>query len=127
MKRPKQTTGNRVVPERERARVARKASYLGSPEHKTLRWWGGLPQGRRPRPKKQLTTPCPLLTETDRERATEWVRKAIRRGDCEFVEGDGDFPKRIWHRDENGQLWRGLLVNRTTGEYKGWPETDEGF
>ncbi len=84
---------------------------------------GRVPQGARPRPRKQLTTPCPLVTEADRERATTWVRAAIRQGGYRFVEGDGDFPKHIWHRDESGRMWRGLCVNRTTGEYKGWPET----
>ncbi len=52
-------------------------------------------------------------------RTTEWVRAAIRQGSYEFVEGDGDFPERIWHRDESGRMWRGLCVNRMTGECKG--------
>lgn len=131
MKRPESITVSRPgsLPDS----LARQASYLGSSEHRTSRWWGGLPQARldragnvRSRPKKQHTTPCPLVTEADRSRATEWVRTALRQGQFRFVEGDGEFPKHIWHTDENGQRWLGMCVNRTTGEYKGWPDSGYG-
>src|ERR1700693_4510158 len=59
------------------------ASYAGSKEHKSQRWWGGLPGARVGadgiawRPKKQLTTIGPLVTDSDQFRATTWVREAL--------------------------------------------------
>ena len=111
--------------------AAELAVYVGSEEHKVKRWWGGLPAARRRkdgrirRPKKQRTTVCPLVTEEDRERATRWIREAIGNGQCRFVDGDGRFPKHIWHTDDDGGHWRGLCVNPEQGEYKGWPVTEE--
>ena len=108
------------------------ARYVGSPEHKTHKWWGGLPAayvpdgGQASRPGKQQTTICHLLTEEDRDRATEWVQTALRTGRFRYYDGDQEYPKKIWYRDETGQLWFGLCVNGVLGEYKGWPaEEDE--
>jgi len=58
------------------------ARYVGSPEHKDQKWWGGLPQafaginGVATRPDKEDTTICTLYSEEDRERATMWVQSA---------------------------------------------------
>ena len=107
------------------------ATYVGSEEHKAKRWWGGMPGVRRrkggeiQRPKKQHTTVCPLVTEEDRERATLWIREAIRNRQCRFVDGDGQFPKHVWHTDDGGEHWHGRCVNSEKGEYKGWPVTEE--
>lgn len=113
------------------------AKYVGSAEHKSQAWWGGLPRayvkkdGTASRPKKQKTTICPLVSNADRERATEWVRQALKGGSVRFYEGDKDFPKHIWYEDSNGQYWFGFCVNGVSGEYKGWPiereEKDEVF
>lgn len=62
------------------------ASHRGSGEHKGRRWWGGLPEARQllggkvGRRGKQQTTLCPLTTDEDRDRATDWVRQAIAKG-----------------------------------------------
>ena len=110
--------------------LAERASYVGSPEHKLKRWWGGQPGlwkrrgGRLKRPKRQHTTPCPLHTAEDQKIATGWVREAIRQRHFEYVEGDQDFPKKLWHIDDEGRMWQGTCINRTTGEYKGWPEIE---
>ena len=103
-----------------------RARYAGSSEHKDKKWWGGspsarqLPGGRVGRRGKQHTTLCPLTTEKDRARATEWVRQAIANGQYKFHEGDKEFPKKIWHRAD-GRIWFGLCFNQGSGEYKGWP------
>lgn len=110
--------------------VVGQASYVGSAEHKAFRWWGGLPQarvgkdGKATRPKKQKTTICDLVDEADRQRATEWVKLAIRSGQCRFYEGDKDFPKHIWYY-ANGRIWFGYCINGTAGQYKGWPIEEE--
>ena len=81
-------------------------------------------RGRVGRRGKQTTTIFPLTSNEDRDRATEWLRRAIRAGQFRFVEADQDFPKKIWYH-ERGQTWLGLCVNTKSGEYKGWPIDEE--
>ncbi len=103
------------------------ASYLGSKEHKIIRWWGGLPGARlgkggvAKRPKKQLTTICHLVTDEDREKATGYVKEALSKGQFHYSDGDKVYPKHIWHEDATGQRWSGFCINGESGEYKGWP------
>jgi hypothetical protein len=110
--------------------LAQRVDYVGSPEHKDRAWWCGLPQARwrsgEPprRPKKQLTSVCQLVTESERARAVRMLRSAIKAGQYAFVEGDEDFPKRVWYI-EDGQGWEALCINRTAGQYKGWPVDEE--
>lgn len=106
------------------------ARYVGSPEHKAKRWWGGLPtvkikQGVASRPKKQHTTICPLTASHQRDTATTWVRTALRNRQYLFRDGDKDYPKHIWHQDENGQFWFGFSINQVQGTYKGWPVAED--
>jgi hypothetical protein len=123
MARPKQIAPRTPLTKAE----ANVAFYLGSKEHKVARWWGGLPGakirsgGIVKRPKKQLTTICPLLTDADRVRATGWVQEALQQLQYRFFEGDKTYPKHIWYRDKDGQFWFGLCVNGISGSYKGWP------
>lgn len=110
--------------------LANAAKYVGSREHKRGRWWGGSgsapgTDGALNRPKKQLTTICPLHTPEDQTKATGWVRQAISAGRFLFVEGDKQFPKHVWHEDADGRNWIGRCVNSVQGEYKGWPATRE--
>jgi hypothetical protein len=112
--------------------VIETARYVGSKEHKVERWWGGLPgaykneDGKATRPSKQDTTICPLVTATDRDNATGWVRAALRNGQVKYVEGDKDFPKKIWYQEgPTGPIWSGLCVNSVAGEYKGWPISED--
>ena len=90
------------------------ACYVGSAEHKTHRWWGGLPAPiptkvvQRPEFGRLQTTICPLTKDADRIGATAWVRAALIAGQSRFYEGDKDFPKHIWYQDHTGQLWFGF-------------------
>ena len=104
------------------------ACYVGSAEHKSKRWWGGLPHGyvnqsgEAIRPKKQQTTICPLITEAERLAATIWVQNALRAGQVKYYESDKDFPARIWYRDAaTNKIWIGYCLNSVLGQYKGWP------
>jgi hypothetical protein len=113
------------------AQIAR-AEYVGSEEHKADRWWGGLPKayvgvdGEAKRPNKQKTTICHLVTETDRQKATGWVRAALMQRQFKYLEGDKDFPARIWYREPGtGQLWIGYCLNGILGQYKGWPGVED--
>ena len=126
MKRPSQRP-TRILSQEEREELANRAVYTGSPEHKKSDWWGGLPQawdlgdGRIGRPGKEQTTECPLTSPKDKVRATAWLREAIRTGQYRYFEGNNEgFPNRVWH-EANGLIWVGWCINRTSGEYKGWP------
>jgi hypothetical protein len=84
------------------------------------------PDGKAPRPRKQLTTICPLTADADRQRATEWVHAALAAGQVRHYQGDKTFPARIWYRDAaTDTLWMGYCVNGTLGQYKGWPIEEE--
>lgn len=115
-----------ALPSADIEQLANAAKYVGSGEHKLGRWWGGQghapgPGGALRRPKKQLTTICPLRTLEDQTKATGWIREAISAGRFLFVEGDKRFPKHVWHEDADGQSWVGRCVNSVQGTYKGWP------
>lgn len=126
VRRPRPQPSRKPLTADERHKLAARATYVGSPEHKDRKWWGGLPQARwrsgRPprRPKKQLTTVCWLVTEADRETATRYLHTAIAAGQYVFIEGDKEFPKKVWY-SEAGQSWFGYCINRVEGTYKGWP------
>ena len=106
----------------EREEVARRARYVGSPEHKNAGRWGGVPAAGARGPR--LTTICPMTSAKDKHTATAWLRQAIRSGQYRFVRGDRDFPKHVWYRDETGKIWCGRCINRELGTYKGWPITE---
>lgn len=103
------------------------ASYVGSGEHKSVKWWGGRPlakigkDGVARRPRKQLTTICPRVTDAEREEASGWVRFALAAGQLRYFEGDKTYPKHIWYMQPNGQYWFGFAINEIAGTYKGWP------
>lgn len=107
------------------------AQYVGGKEHKSVRWWGGLPgayvggSAAATRPKKQKTTICPLVAVADRDCATTWVKEAIRSGQYRFREGDKSFPKHVWYRDADGRIWFGFCTNGVLKEYQGWPIDEE--
>ena len=111
------------------AALAERCEYVGSEEHKDQRSWLGLPRPRR-RP-RNVATICPLVTEKDRQQATRWVRNAILERNFDRTDWRNGFPRKIWYRDDCGQVWYGFLTNQgaganPVGHYKGWPiEEDE--
>ena len=131
LQRPSQKRERPTLSDDQRQALAERARYVGSDEHKIHGWWGAFPRarqlrgGRVGRPRKQTTTVCPLTTEQDRHLATEWLRSAIHAGRYRFVETDQDFPKKVWHEDESGQVWFGMCTNTKAGEYQGWPIDEE--
>lgn len=104
--------------------VAEQCEYVGSSEHKDQRFWLGLPRPRR-RP-RNVATICPMVTTRERDIATGWVRTAISAGQFDRTDWRNGFPRRVWYRDDNGQIWYGFLTNQGAGpssaaQYKGWP------
>ncbi len=41
-----------------------------------------------------------------------------------FVQADQVFPKKVWYK-ASGQVWFGYCINTQSGEYKGWPISEE--
>lgn len=104
--------------------LAERCEYVGSTEHKDQRSWLGLPRPRR-RP-RDVATIRPLVTERDRAQATNWVRSAIVQGNFDRTGWRNGFPRKIWYRHSDGQVWYGSLTNQgagtsPVGQYKGWP------
>ena len=129
-KRPRQRPKRPELSEEEREFLGLIASYVESPEHKSSRWWGGLPASRQLRGGKvgrlgkQVTTICPLVSPKDKCQATKWVQSAIRLGQYKFYEADKRFAKKIWFK-ANGTIWFGMCINSESGEYKGWPSNED--
>ena len=103
-------------------RLAQRASYVGSPEHKSGPSFAG-----RPVPRADATL-CDPEFLNQQQRLTAWLKEAIRAGMiCEMDESD-PFPRYVWHRDQD-KIYEAWLVNRELGQYKGyelqrdeWPE-----
>ncbi|MBF0335318.1 MAG: hypothetical protein HQL40_17005 [Alphaproteobacteria bacterium] len=77
---------------------------------------------------RQNATICPLTTNAERTRATDWVRKAIESAQSKGPWNNG-FPRYIWFRDDDGQYWIGRVMapqqgNPPRAAYKGWPVSE---
>ena len=80
-------------------RLAGLVTYVGSPEHKDIPSFAGLPKLRSD------ASCCPRHI-TDQELITEWLRSAIRRGATGGL-WEAGFPRYAWYMDGNVYLRRG--------------------
>lgn len=94
-------------------RLADRVRYVGSPEHKDAPSFAG-----PPRPRADASR-CPREMTADLERINEWLRQAIRAG-AVGAPWEGGFPRYVWYK-YRAIVLEGRLVNRETGEYKGYP------
>lgn len=95
------------------AAAARRATYVGSPEHKEGPSFAG-----QPRPRADASMCDPALANQQR-RIIGWLRKAIRLG---TVGGywESDFPRYVWSR-QGERVYEARLTNADLGQYKGYP------
>ena len=93
--------------------VARKASYVGSPEHKDMPSFAG-----QPRPRADAAI-CDRSLAEKQSQVTRWLRRAIRNGHVS-AHWEGDFPRYVWHREAK-IVYEARLVNQGNGQYKGYP------
>lgn len=93
------------------ADVAGRATYIGSPEHKSYPSFAGLPRLRSDASK------CDPLFK-DPHLLTGWLRASIRSGT--FGSWEGSFPKYVWFVDK-GICYEARLSNRENGDYHGYP------
>lgn len=97
--------------------MARKATYIGSPEHKDMPSFAGQP---RPRADAAL---CDRSLAQQQTKVLKWLRAAIRKGSVSAL-WEGDFPRYVWHR-EGDEVFEARLVNQGNGQYKGYPLNPE--
>ncbi len=98
--------------------TAEEVAYIGSPEHKDTPSFAG-----QARPRRDASI-CPRELASDLLRVESWLREAIRRGAVNEL-WEGSYPRYVWFKD-GAQVYEGRLVNRVSGEYKGYPlERDE--
>ena len=92
--------------------IATQVRYVGSAEHKSFLSFAGPPALR-----SDASRCDPLLADPDE--LTEWLRLGIRGG---YVGGqwEGGFPRYVWYKT-NDACYEARLVNRGSGEYKGYP------
>ena len=94
-------------------RLADRVCYVGSPEHKDASSFAGAPRLRAD------ASCCPRGITADPARINEWLQQAIRAG-AVGAPWEGGFPRYVWYK--YGKIvFEGRLVNRETGEYKGYP------
>lgn len=94
--------------------IARRVSYIGSPEHEETPSFAGQPRAD--------ASVCDRRLAQDREQVTEWLRTAIQRGAMSRL-FEGAFPRYAWYKDGT-VVYEARLVNRELGEYKGYPLND---
>jgi hypothetical protein len=94
------------------AAAAARASYVGSPEHKSFPSFAGPPRLRSDASKCDPSFGDPALL-------TSWLRVAIESGQVSDL-WEGEFPRYVWCR-QDGQVYEGRLVNQELGHYKGYP------
>jgi hypothetical protein len=129
MKRPRQRpnrTYRRVAAppaEVDLEAVAREVRYTGSPYHKDVPSFAGMPVRRKP-----PASICPRELARQQETVAGWLREGIRLGNVGTWAGR--FPERVWHR-EGDVVYEAVLTRPLTGEYHGYPlepnETVEGL
>ena len=92
--------------------LARRATYVGSPEHKDVPGFAGQPRLR-------ADASCCPRESVDRKLVNGWLRSAIRRG-ATGAPWEGGFPRYVWYK-HGDTVFEGRLVNRGIGSYKGYP------
>jgi hypothetical protein len=93
--------------------VAARATYVGSPEHKDTPFFLG-----QPRPRADASICDPSLAQQKAE-LVRWLREAIAAGHVS-AHWENGFPRYVWSR-QGGDVYEARLVNRETGQYKGYP------
>ena len=104
-----------VPPATDLDALAERVKYVGSPGHKDVSTFVGLP---RPRADASI---CPREYR-DQQIVTGWLRDAIRSGST-GAPWEGGFPRYVWHKEKD-TVFEARLVNRGDGSYKGYPLHD---
>lgn len=112
-RRPRKHQLQALPDEADRHSLAEQARYVGSPDHKDRPSFAGQPRLRAD------ASCCPHEFAGDQETLNEWLRTAIRLG-ATGAPWEGLFPRYVWYKHQE-TVFEGRLVNRETGDYKGYP------
>jgi hypothetical protein len=94
--------------------VADMVRYVGSPNHKDEPSFAG--KVAHPVPDRSV---CPRAINRRQDDIQHWLRAAIQHGHTGGVwEGEGKFPRYVWHR-EGDTIYEGRHI--VNGQYKGYP------
>ena len=99
------------------AAVAAQVDYIGSPEHKDMPTFAGMPKRRA------NASICPRELADKKDVVVSWLREAIREGAVGAFWESG-FPRYVWYVDGD-RVYEARLVNRGLGQYKGFPLNDD--
>lgn len=99
--------------EAARDAIALKASYIGSPEHKSGPSFAGHPSPRRD------ASICNDALHDKRAEVQQWLKNAIRAGNLSAHLEQG-YPRYVWHC-VGEQYYEARLTNPGAGQYKGYP------
>ncbi len=99
-------------PEADLPTVAARAIYDGSPYHKTMLSFAGMPR-RRSRPSASI---CPSELAHSQQQIEQWLRSAIEAGHTGVW--DREFPRQVWYR-EGETVYEAL--HGGGGHYHGYP------
>jgi hypothetical protein len=116
-KRPMRRERVAPSPDIDLVALSQRATYRGSSEHKRTPSPAGPPRLRAD------ATPCPPQL-VDLDELTRWLRSAITAGQV-GAPWDGDFPRYVWYRSDTHGCFEARLVNRESGDYKGYPLRQE--
>ena len=101
------------VPESILQDLAKRAMYVGSPEHKDVPSFLGQPRLRGD------ASICDRELARDLPRVQSWLHEAFLSG-CIGCPWEGGFPRYVWHQ-AGETVYEGRLVNKELGQYKGYP------
>ena len=95
------------------AQVAGSCHYVGSPYHKDIPSFAGMPHGRRPD-----ANICPRNLADCRELVEGWLREAVRNG--QVGAWNGNYPRYVWFR--KGEIvYEARDGSPGSGRYHGYP------
>ena len=115
-RRPRKHQLQALPDEADRHRLAARARYVGSPDHKDYPSFAGQPRLRADAsccPREFAGDPATIET------INAWLHRAIRLG-ATGAPWEGLFPRYVWYKHQE-TVFEGRLVNRETGDYKGYP------
>jgi hypothetical protein len=99
------------------ARWAKRARYVGNPDHKRNPGDFGLEPPSSPRLGKTLCDAAAVFTRKD---AQSLLRQGIEKGLVSEQLRNG-WPQNIWSVESNGTPLEAMLDNQTEGTYHGYP------
>lgn len=94
--------------------LAKKVTYVGSPEHKRGPSFAGMAKPRADASK------CPDALAGQLKKVIQWLRQAVAAGNVGGKWEQG-FPRYVWFKEGDSNIYEGRLTNAAKGEYKGYP------